>query len=125
MQSVVDAINKIIWDFTIDDIDVAADRIRQVIESDQTAALVGAEFKKLYHTHDFQSASNVMKLKRPFDGCDEFVCAAAIFSIGHYENEDVMKVLRIVYGEDDGSAEPSLRPPWMKNYCPRTYSNKM
>lgn len=125
MQSVVDAINKVIWDFTIDDIDVVAGRIEKIIESDQAAALVGAEFRKLYHTYDFQSASNVTRLKNPFDDSAEFVCAAAIFSIGHYEDEDVMKILRIVYGEEDGSAEPSLRPPWMRNYCPRTYQNRV
>ena len=121
MQSVVDAINQVIWDFGIHDIDIVADRIGKIIESDQTAALVGAEFRELYKAYDFRSASNMMKLKSPFNGSVEFVCAAAVFSIGHYEDEDVTTILRIVYGEDDGSAEPSLRPPWMINYCPRTY----
>lgn len=125
MQTIVNAIKDVIWDYTIDDIDIVADRIRKLIESDKSAAATDAKFRKLYDEGSFRSALEAMGLIGASSNADIFVCASCVFSIRIYEEEDVMRILGIVYGEDEDPAQPTLRPPWMRNYCPSTYQSKM
>lgn len=125
MRTIVDAIKNVIWDYSIEDIDIVADRIRKLIESDGSAAATDVKFRKLYDTSSFRSALQAMGLNGGSSNADIFVCAACVFSIRIYEEEDVMHILGIVYGEDEDPAQPTLRPAWMRNYRPRTYQSSI
>jgi hypothetical protein len=102
------------------EIEDVREELKHVIE--QSADVNVADlFKEIFRKEDFAGAFKLITQYRlPTENLRK-LCAAVAFALND-ESEEVCELWQIEFGDDEGGKiPPSMKPPWMRNYCPRTY----